>query len=163
GVVLAFAQLRHMSGGDPLLRAAAVILLLAAPAIALFIFLQKRGAGLVEKLAARFFPAGAGGSFRAAVEALYESLGRGAAAPCRHVLSALYASPGRLPASASLHLLGWLASGGINFIAFRLMGGDIGIGGAIAMEALLCTLRSAAIFVPAAVGVQEAGYAVLAP
>jgi len=144
GFALAFAQLRDMSGGGPLLRAVVVILLLAAPAIALFIFLQKRGAGLVERLAARFFPASAGGSFGAAIETLYDS-------------------PGRLAASASLHLLGWIASSGINFIAFRLMGGHIGIGAAIAMEALLCTLRSAAIFVPAAVGVQEAGYAVLAP
>ena len=144
GFALAFAQLRHMSGGGPLLRAINVILLLAVPAIALFIFLQKRGAGLVERLAARFFPASAGGSFRAAIETLYDS-------------------PGRLAASASLHLLGWIASSGINYIAFALMGGHISIGGAIAMEALLCTLRSVAIFVPAAVGVQEAGYAVLAP
>ena len=34
---------------------------------------------------------------------------------------------------------------------------------AIALEALLCTLRSIAAPVPAAIGVQEWGYAVLAP
>ena len=33
----------------------------------------------------------------------------------------------------------------------------------LALEALLCTLRSIAAFVPAALGVQEAGYAMLAP
>ena len=33
----------------------------------------------------------------------------------------------------------------------------------MALEALLCTLRSIAAFVPAAIGVQEAGYAMLAP
>ena len=33
----------------------------------------------------------------------------------------------------------------------------------MALEALLCTLRSIAAFVPAAMGVQEAGYAMLAP
>ena len=34
---------------------------------------------------------------------------------------------------------------------------------AIALEALLCTLRSIAAPVPAAIGVQEWGYAMLAP
>jgi putative membrane protein len=144
GFAIAFAQLRHMSGGGPLLQAVSIILLLAVPAIAFFIYLQKRGAALMERLAARFFPAAAGGSFHAEIAALYDS-------------------PRRLAASASLHLIGWIASGGINFIAFALMGGHISIGAAIAMEALLCTLRSVAIFVPAALGVQEAGYAVLAP
>ena len=33
----------------------------------------------------------------------------------------------------------------------------------LALEALLCTLRTIAAFVPAAMGVQEAGYAMLAP
>jgi glycosyltransferase 2 family protein len=144
GFAIAFAQLRHMSGGGPLLQAISVVLLLAVPAIAFFIFLQKRGAAPVERLAARFFPTATGGSFHAEISALYDS-------------------PRRLAASAALHLIGWIASSGINFIAFALMGGHITIGAAIAMEALLCTLRSVAIFVPAAVGVQEAGYAVLAP
>ena len=43
------------------------------------------------------------------------------------------------------------------------MGGDISLPNAIALEALLCTLRSIAAPVPAAIGVQEWGYAMLAP
>jgi len=43
------------------------------------------------------------------------------------------------------------------------VGGQISLTDALALEALLCTLRSIAAFVPAALGVQEAGYAMLAP
>jgi len=68
-----------------------------------------------------------------------------------------------LAASAALHLLAWIGSGGGTFIAFRLVGGQVSLADALALEALLCTLRSVAAFVPAALGVQEAGYAMLAP
>jgi uncharacterized membrane protein YbhN (UPF0104 family) len=45
----------------------------------------------------------------------------------------------------------------------RLIGGHISIFSAIAIEALLAALRSATVFVPASIGVQEAGYAALMP
>src|ERR1700743_2927774 len=45
----------------------------------------------------------------------------------------------------------------------RWGGGQVSLTDALALEALLCTLRSIAAFVPAALGVQEAGYAMLAP
>ena len=143
GLGLGMTQFRQ--DGGPLTEAMLVVLLLAVPGIALLIFLQKRGAGLAEKIAGRFFPLTKQGvSFRAAIEELY-------------------ASPSRLAASAALHLLAWIGAGGGTFISFRLVGGHIGLPSAIALEALLCTLRSIAAFVPAAVGVQEAGYALLAP
>ena len=62
-----------------------------------------------------------------------------------------------------MHLLAWIGGGVGTFIAFRLVGGHISLLNAVALEALLCTLRSIAAFVPAAIGVQEAGYAMLAP
>ena len=121
------------------------ILLLAVPGIALLIFLQKKGAGFAEKIAARFFPqVKEGVSFRAAIHDLYDA-------------------PARLAASAALHLLAWVGAGIGTWIAFRLVGGQISLMNAIALEALLCTIRSIAAFVPAAIGVQEAGYAMLAP
>ena len=96
-------------------------------------------------MALRFFPqVKQGVSFRAAIEELY-------------------GSPPRLAASAALHLLAWIGSGGGTFIAFRLVGGQINLANAVALEALLCTIRSIAVFVPAAIGVQEAGYSMLAP
>ena len=145
GLGWGFTQFRHLQGSGPLTQGMIVVLLLAVPGIALLIFLQKRGAGFAEKMAGRFFPQVKQGiSFRAAIEELYDS-------------------PSRLAASAALHLLAWIGAGGGTWIAFRLVGGHIGLLSAIALEALLCTIRSIAAFVPAAIGVQEAGYALLAP
>jgi putative membrane protein len=145
GLGWGFTQFQHLQGSGPLTEAMIAVLLLAIPGIALLIFLQKKGAGFAEKIAARFFPqVREGVSFRAAIEDLYDS-------------------PSRLAASAALHLLAWIGAGGGTWIAFRLVGGQISLANAIALEALLCTIRSIAAFVPAAIGVQEAGYAMLAP
>jgi putative membrane protein len=145
GLGVGFTQFRHLQGSGPLTKWMLAVLLLAVPGIALLIFLQKRGAGFAEKIAGRFFPqVREGVSFRAAIEELYDS-------------------PGRLAASASLHLLAWVGAGVGTFIALRLVGARIGLVNAVALEALLCTLRSIAAPVPAAIGVQEWGYAMLAP
>ncbi len=145
GLGLGFTQFRHLAGSGPLTEAMAAVLLLAVPGIALLIFLQKKGAIFAERVADRFFPqARQGVSFHAAIEDLYESRSR-------------------LAASSALHLLAWVGAGGGTYIAFRLVGGHIGLLNAIALEALLSTLRSIAAPVPAAIGVQEWGYAMLAP
>lgn len=111
-----------------------------------FIVLQRRGLVIAEKLAARFVPAMARQTreFHAAVEAIYEH-------------------PARLATSSAIHLLGWIASALGTWLAIRLIGGHIDIAGAIAIESILCALRSAAVVVPGALGVQEAGYALLMP
>jgi len=145
GIALGVAHFRHLSSTGPLIEAMVATLLLAVPGIAAFVLLQKKGADFAERIAARFFgEIKSGASFREAIHDLYDS-------------------PRRLAASASLHLLAWIGSGGGTFIAFRLIGGRISLADAMALEALLCTLRSIAAFVPAALGVQEAGYALLAP
>ncbi|MBV9991661.1 MAG: flippase-like domain-containing protein [Alphaproteobacteria bacterium] len=111
-----------------------------------FIVMQRRGLVLVNKLAERFLPnvADRAHAFHDAVEAIY-------------------AHPVRLAASSALHLVGWLASAVGVWITIRLIGGKIGIADAVAIEAVLCALRSAAVVVPGALGVQEAGYALLLP
>ena len=145
GLGLGFTQFRHLQGSGPVTEAMLAVLLLAVPAIALLIFLQKKGAVFAERLAARFFPqVREGVSFHAAILELYDS-------------------KSRLAASAALHLLAWIGAGVGTFISFRLVGGKIDFLNAVALEALLCTLRSIAAPVPAAIGVQEAGYALLAP
>jgi putative membrane protein len=145
GIGLGLTQFRHMEGSGPLTIWMLGVLLLAVPGIALLIFLQKKGAGLAERMAARFFPqVNEGVSFRAAIEDLYDS-------------------KSRLAASAALHLLAWIGAGVGTWISFKLVGGEIHFLNAIALEALLCTLRSIAAPVPAAIGVQEWGYAMLAP
>ena len=52
--------------------------------------------------------------------------------------------------------------GGATWVAFQLVGADVSFLDAMAIEALLSTLRSIAVFVPAAIGVQEGGYVALA-
>jgi uncharacterized membrane protein YbhN (UPF0104 family) len=144
GLGWGLTQFRHMAG-DGMMSAMLAVLLLAVPAIALLIFLQKRGAGFAERMANRFFPrSGETISLHAAIEEMY-------------------ASKRRLAASSALHLLAWTGAGVGTWIAFRLVGGEIPLLNAIALEALLSTLRSIAAPVPAAIGVQEWGYAVLAP
>ncbi|HET7086663.1 MAG TPA: lysylphosphatidylglycerol synthase domain-containing protein [Rhizomicrobium sp.] len=145
GLGMGFTQFRHLQGSGPVTEAMLAVLLLAVPGIALLIFLQKKGAAFAEKLAGRFFPqAGQGLSFHAAILELYDSRAR-------------------LAASSAFHLLAWIGAGVGTYIAFRLVGGRIGFLNAVALEALLCTLRSIAAPVPAAIGVQEWGYAMLAP
>ncbi len=101
---------------------------------------------LAERLAARFLPG--------AVKHTEEFA---------HTIEAIYDKPRRLALSSFIHLLAWLASGIATWIAIRLTGAQIDIASAIAIESVLCALRSAAIFVPGALGVQEAGYVMLMP
>jgi putative membrane protein len=142
GVLIAVLYLGG-SLDESLLQAMVAVLLLAVPGIAALIFLQKRGADFVERVALRFFPQAKGGSFRQAVHELY-------------------GAPRRLTLSSFWHLVAWIGTGVGTWMAFRLVGADISLLEAIAIEALLATLRSMAAFVPAGIGVQEGGYAALA-
>jgi putative membrane protein len=145
GLGMGLTHFRNIEGTGPLTVTMVAMLLLAVPGIALLIFLQKRGAGFAERLARRFFPQMQQGvSFHQAI-------------------LDLYSSPSRLAASTGWHLLAWIGAGGGTFLSFQLIGGDISLLDAIALEALLCALRSIATPVPAAIGVQEWGYAMLAP
>jgi putative membrane protein len=144
GIVVAVMHLGGVADSGPLIQAMLATLLLAIPGIAGLIFLQKRGSGFAERMAVRFFPQARDGvSFRDAIHHLYDS-------------------PRLLAASAFWHLIAWVGAGGATWIAFRLVGADISFIDAMAIEALLCTLRSIAVFVPAAIGVQEGGYVALA-
>jgi len=75
----------------------------------------------------------------------------------------MFASPYRLMLSTALHFAAWLGSGLLTYAAFGVVGADISLLDALAVEAILSLLRSAAVMVPASLGVQEAGYAMLAP
>jgi putative membrane protein len=111
-----------------------------------FIVLQRRGLGFAQSLAERFLPEAAKRTenFRRAVDAIYEN-------------------PWRLALSSFLHLIGWIASAFGIWLTVRLIGGRLDFGGAVAIEGMLSALRSAAVIVPGALGVQEAGYAMLMP
>ena len=146
GLGWGLTQFRHLQGSGPVTEAMLAVLLLAVPGIALLIFLQKRGASLRRADGAAVL----------------------SASPGRRLVPRRRSRSFTIPAPAwrcRRHCICWPGSGpGIGtFIAFRLVGGNIGVLNAVALEALLCTLRSIAAPVPAAIGVQEWGYAMLAP
>jgi glycosyltransferase 2 family protein len=146
GLMIGITELRASPALAPYADAMIVGTALLIPGVAAFIVLQRRGTQFAEKLAARLLPAAV-----------------------RHTeaftlaLQALYAKPLRLTLSATLHLMGWFASGVWIWLILRLLGAEVDIRAAIVIEAILGALRSATVFIPSAIGVQEAGYAALAP
>ena len=118
---------------------------LLIPVLIAFVVVQRRGTYLAEKLAGRFLPAAVSHT---------EAFAR--------ALKELYERPWRLALSATLHLVAWTVSGVWVWLVFKLAGARIDVFSAIAIEALLGALRSATVFIPSAIGVQEAGYAAMA-
>jgi uncharacterized membrane protein YbhN (UPF0104 family) len=74
-------------------------------------------------------------------------------------LAEMYSHTGRLTAATALHVAGWGAKGIGNWLAFRLLGADLSLIDALAIEGLLHALLIPAFIVPGYAGVQEAGYA----
>lgn len=116
------------------------------PAIAAFVVLQRKGAHMAVGLAGRFLPAAVAHTeqFTATIEYLYRQ-------------------PARLTLASTFHLIAWIASAVWLWVIFKTCGADISVLDCIAIESLLAALRSVTVFIPAALGVQEAGYAALAP
>lgn len=81
----------------------------------------------------------------------------------RAALHHLYRQRSRIALSVTLHLLGWFASGLWLWAVFWVLGVSLSPISAIAIQSLLEGLRSAMVFIPAAIGIQEAGYAALVP
>lgn len=112
-----------------------------------FLVMQRRGLGrLSDMLAGRVFPA----------SAAYMS---GVATDLREI----HRSPLRVTLSACIHLCGWIAAALISWVALRLIGVRADVSAVIALESLVSAARSVAFFVPNALGVQEAAYAVFGP
>ena len=146
GTALCIAQLRASQATAPYVEGISIGLCLMIPGTIAFIFLQRRGTSFAMRLADRWLPS--------AVKH---------AAAFDEAIAAIYRAPARVALSATLHLCGWVVSGTVTYVTIRVLGGHIGFLSAIAIESLLSALRSATVFVPASIGVQEAGYATLTP
>jgi putative membrane protein len=145
GVVILMARVPS-SRVASILAASAAGLVLAAIAAALFIALQRRGRRITARLATRLL--------------------RGAEQTLNGVSDALetiYRSPSRVALSTALHLAAWIANGAVVWLGFRFIGARIELASAIAIESLVYAIRSAAVFIPNALGVQEGAYVVLGP
>jgi glycosyltransferase 2 family protein len=146
GVLILSARAPRTSFAVSLTTVFVIGLVVAALAGGLFLALQRYGHRLTGRLAARLLPRAVGTT--AAVGA---------------ALDAIYRSPARVGFSSALHLAGWIASAIGTWIAFRLIGVRVDLPSVMAIESLVYATRSAAAFIPNALGVQEAAYAVLAP
>ena len=143
GVGLLFARLDPKSGmAGP---AIAGLSLLGASAIT-FVLIQRRGMGLLTRIVTAIAPAAAE-----------------RAAETGDLIAVLHGRLGRFWLAAGLHLSAWTASALGAWVALRAAGVNIGAFDILGLEALIMAMRSAVFVAPMGVGVQEAGYALLAP
>jgi len=145
-VVILTAQVPHSSQVASLTKVCVIGLVVAAVAGGLFLSLQRYGHRITGSLASR----------------LLQGVGAATAA-VGETFDGIYRSPARVGLSVAVHFAGWVSSAIGAWIAFRLIGVRIDLLSVIAIEGLVYAARSAAAFVPNALGVQEGTYAVLAP
>jgi glycosyltransferase 2 family protein len=146
GLVILSAHGPRTSFAASLTTAFAMGLSVAAVGCGVIFALQRRSGWVTGKLATRLLRGA--GAVSAAVAATFDEIHR---------------SPARIGLSSALHLAGWIASAIGTWIAFRLIGAHVGLLPVVAIEGLVCAARSIAVFIPNALGVQEAAYAGLAP
>jgi putative membrane protein len=146
GVWIVAARAPHNSRVASLMTASVTGLTLAAITAALFITVQRHGGRIAAKLGARLL--------RGADESLKGF---------RTALETIYRSPARVALSAALHLAAWIANGAVVWLGFRLIGARLDLAAALAIESLVYAIRSAAVFIPNALGVQEGAYVILGP
>jgi putative membrane protein len=78
-------------------------------------------------------------------------------------IAALYAARRRVAGAFALHLLAWIVGIGEGWIGLALMGVPVGALDIVMLETGAFILRSAGFMLPGALGIQEGGYALLAP
>jgi len=144
GLTLGISELRASHTMAPYANAMIAGTVLLVPVAVGFVVLLRRGSTLAAKFAERFLPAAVSHT---------EAFGK--------ALDELYDHPWRLVLSTLVHFVAWITSGVWLWVVIRLCGGHVGVFPAIAIEALLGGLRSVTFFIPASVGIQEAGYAAL--
>jgi putative membrane protein len=130
----------------PLVKTTLIGICIAIPIACGFVVLQRRGFAMLERIVGRLIP-----SWAAGAGAVSQALGRIHDAPCRMV------------AGFGIHIVGWLTGALGTWLALFLLAAPVSFADAVAIEAVLAAMRSATIFVPGAIGVQEAGYALLMP
>lgn len=146
GLLIGLTRLRASSEFAVYADALIIGTALLVPAIVAFVLLQRKGSRLAAKLAEQFLPKAVSHTeqFTAEIEQLYQQ-------------------PRRLAWSSTFHLIAWIASAVWLWVIFKVCGAEITVMDCIAIESILAALRAVTVFIPAAIGVQEAGYAALAP
>jgi glycosyltransferase 2 family protein len=147
GVTLLAVRVPRNSQVAALTKAALIGLAVAAIATGLFLAVQRHGQRIAARLAAPLLRGGAGQ----------------AGAAVGNALDVIYHSPARVALSVALHFAAWIGSAAVAWVGFRLIGARIDLEAALAIESLVYAVRSAAVLIPNALGVQEAAYTLLVP
>jgi len=111
-----------------------------------FVFLQRPALRLMGFLAQRLLP-----DLRIGIDQLLDEL------------AGVYRRHSAVAGALLFNLLAWLASAASAWLILWLMGSPIAFGHAVALESLIFAIRAVAFIIPGALGIQEAGYALLAP
>jgi putative membrane protein len=146
GVVILMTFTPHNSLTFSLTSSAALGLLSIVLSCAVFLALQRYGRTFTTKLISRLFPNAAALSDSVAAQ-----------------IEAIYRRPAKVAMSVLFHCSGWVASALSTWFALLLMGAHVHVWTVLAIESLVCAVRSVAFLVPSGLGVQEAAYAAIAP
>lgn len=146
GLLVLLIQLPGVGLHQPLARMAMIAIGVGSLAAVAFFIVQRQGLTVLERIAARLVPA-----------ALAH------ATALREAVACIHARPARMFINFLSHCVGWLSAAFGTWLTLFLIGRRIGYLDAVAIESMLCAARSAAVFVPSAIGIQEAGYVVMMP
>ena len=146
GLAFLLTAARHGPANAILIRSVTVGVMAAIVVAAIFFLFQQKGVAAMARWSGRWFP-GAG-----------DWLGK-----LRGSLTDIHASPSRLAISLLAHVGGWIGTALWAWFAVCLIGHRLSFPLIFTIESILCAIRSAAIFIPGAIGVQEASYALIGP
>lgn len=146
GLLFLLAAARHEPAHAALTRSVAIGVVAAVIVAAVFLLFQHKGVAAMARWSARRFP------------------GTGAwLGKLRESLAEIHASPMRLVISLLFHLGGWVGTALWAWFAVYLIGHRLSFPSVFTIEAILSAIRSAAMVVPGALGVQEASYVLIGP
>jgi putative membrane protein len=146
GIVILTTSTPHNSMTFSVSSTAAFGLATIVLSCAAFVAFQRYGRTLATKLISRLFPGAA---------PVTESVAS--------YIAEIYRRPARVGLSVLFHCGGWVASALSTWIALFLMGVHARVWPVLAIESLVCAVRSMAFLVPNGLGVQEVAYATIAP
>ncbi len=146
GVVILMTSAPHNSTAFSVTSSAGFGLMSIIVSCAAFVAFQRYGQGLTTKLALRLFPNAA---------PIAESV--------VNCVREVYRRPAKVGLAVFFHCMGWLASALSTWIALVLMGVHARLWSVLAIESLVCAVRSVAFWMPNGLGVQEVAYAAIAP
>ncbi|HJS87592.1 MAG TPA: lysylphosphatidylglycerol synthase domain-containing protein [Acetobacteraceae bacterium] len=147
-ILFGFAMLMARAPGSSLVLPLALGLALLAALVAALVWAEKHSARLFHALGRR-------------IAARWARRAARQADVIQHDFEHLFSQPRRIGSAACIHLAGWIGGGVTVWMAYRMLGGQIDVVRAMAIEGLLSGALAVAFLVPGGLGVQEASYVLI--